>query len=106
MTEKLEDDAEIFNLAGEPELVTRSGHELLVQIRDENGDFHAFHIRRAKNVPEQIEPYREHKRFHYLAADLITHFEIPVVKDLSETRPEEYADALAMLDVIEAAVAT
>lgn len=97
---------EKINLAGDRESVEYTGKELVVTLADEDEVSHHFHVRRddAAIAPDTDREGRVTAR-HWHIADLIAHFVIPEVKDITDLRPEAYRSNLAALDRIEARVA-
>lgn len=93
---------ERINLAGEPEELEYTGKELLVTLTDPAGVKHHFHVRRdnASQDPE-LGPGGRITALHWHIADLISHFHIPVPKDLATLQPERYQENLAIIDQVQ-----
>ncbi len=92
-----------INLAGEKEELAYSGEELLVTLTDPDGSKHHFHVRRDEETHEdEIDPRTNKVRVrHWPLSTLIEHFKIPIPKDITALRPDDYQRHLARLIQIE-----
>jgi hypothetical protein len=92
-----------INLAGEKEELAFNGEELLVIMSDPDGSKHHFHVRRdEENHADEIDPATNKvKTRHWPLATLIEHFKIPIPKDITSLRPDDYQRYLDHLGEIE-----
>jgi len=92
-----------INLAGDKESLTFTGRELLVEMTDPAGCKHRFHVRRDDaDADEERDPRTQQVKVrHWWFADLIQHFDVPIPKDITSLRPDDYARHLAHMDRIQ-----
>jgi predicted RNA methylase len=92
-----------LNLTGERDEVEWEGSELALFIKDGEGIERLFMEERLKghDVRLSIQNEGEPSPIEFNLQQLVEHFEIPEVPDVSQTRPEEYSKMLERLDLIE-----
>ena len=92
-----------LNLTGERDEVEWEGSELALFIKDGDGIERLFMEERLKghDVRLSIQNEGDPSPIEFNLQQLIDHFEIPEVPDVSQTRPEEYRKMLERLDLIE-----
>jgi len=84
-------------LSYEEVLVT--GQELLLRIKDDAGEWHAF---TQYNLGAEQENERPEKHFHLLS-ELVECFHIPAVPDVAQCHPAEFAEYQRRLRALERA---
>ena len=79
------------------EEVLVTGQELLLRIRDDAGEWHAF---TQYDLGRDQQAERPEKHFHLLA-ELVECFHIPDVPDIAQVHPEEFAEYRRRLQALE-----
>ena len=102
-TVSLKRAGEKMNLQGELDAVEWSGSELAIFIAGESGDEYLFMDEwlRSRDVVLSIQKEGEPSPIAHTLQQLVDHFEIPEVPDISVTRPAEYERNLSLLAQIE-----
>jgi hypothetical protein len=91
------------NLAGEMETILLSGAELVIEIKGEDNEFHSFLDQRHRRdgvTVTLVGSYSEWKT-EFNLQDLLEHFHIPDVPDVSVTSVETYEANKALLGKIQ-----
>lgn len=95
------------NLAGENEAIEYTGSELAIFLADREGGQHCFMEARLNdsNVNVRGETSSDSLTIDFSLQDLVNHFHIPEVADVSQSQPKEFQAHLDTLAALEALLA-
>jgi hypothetical protein len=87
------------NLAGDPEKLSLTGKELVIELLDDSQAPHHFHVRR-----DDAKPLSEGRIQHHYIQSLVDHFKIPMPRDVAQVNPAIYQLNLTRLAALESLI--